>query len=103
MSRRQAIGALRAVSRIMLGSAISKTLRNSELTVEEVEDVISLINVESFCDLVESIYDRYTEELLNGSVFRSPEEYFLAKFPEQVRIWEQTNIAPLVAAVKEGY
>lgn len=80
-----------------------KTLSKSGLSEEEVGDVISLIDIESFCDLIESVYIKYLQENKESINSIPPGEYFLSKIPEQIRIWEQTNIESLIEAIKEGY
>ena len=94
---------LRAAASLLLAADSAKFLNKSDLTPKEIEEVISLIDLDSFCDLIESVYYEYSEEVEAGSTFTSPEEYFLEKIPEQVRIWRQTNVEPLVDAIKEGY
>ena len=93
---------IRSVALLTLARLTVSTLKKSDLSDEQAEEVIALIDIDSFCDLIESIYYEYLN-IPESANKVDPEEYFLAKIPEQVRIWKQTNIEPLVDAIKEGY
>ena len=91
---------LKNIALIALAKMTVKALRKANLSPEKADQVIDLLNTDSFCDLVEKTYHKYLEQLDGNS---DPGKLLLEELPQQTKIWRENNLDPLIAAIKEDY